>query len=292
MPTVEIFFKRCLVKMSKKTHSIAVLLPTRGRTDALKKSVKSLVDLATDASRIYIVFGFDNDDTVGLNYFLEELKPSLDDQGINYTALSFDSMGYEGLNHYYNALAENANADWLFIWNDDCIMNTKAWDDEIRKYNGQFKVLKVHTHNEHPYSIFPIVPAAWVGITGQLSRHQMIDAEISQMAYMLDIIQIVDINVTHDRTDLTGNQSNEPPKPRVRFEGNPDNPQDFHNIGNVQQRFDDAQRLSVLMEAMNIDTTFWKNVKTLKQDPWEKLKQNDINGHMYHFDGVEITCPT
>jgi hypothetical protein len=278
--------------MSNKTHSIAVLLPTRGRTDALKKSVNSLLDLATDIKSIYIVFGFDNDDEVGLNYFLAELKPSLDDRDINYTALSFDSMGYEGLNQYYNALASSVKADWLFVWNDDCIMNTPGWDDEIRKYNGEFKVLKVHTHNEHPYSIFPIVPAAWVGILGQLSRHQMIDAEISQIAYMLDIIQIVNINVTHDRTDLTGNESNEPPKPRVRFEGNSNSPQDFHHLTYVQHRFDDAQKLSVLMEAMNIDTTFWKNVITLKQDPWEKLKQNDINSHMYHFNGVEIKCPT
>jgi hypothetical protein len=274
--------------MPNKTHSIAVLLPTRGRTDALEKSVKSLLDLASDVNKIYIAFGFDNDDKVGLNYFLETIKPSLDDQNINYTALSFDSMGYEGLNLYYNALAENVDADWLFVWNDDCIMNTPAWDEEICKYDGEFKVLKVHTHNEHPYSIFPIVPVAWKKIVGQLSRHQMIDAEISQIAYMLDIIQIVDIDVTHDRTDLTGNQSNEPPKPRVRLEGNPANPQDFHNISYVQHRFDDAQKLSVLMEAMNIDTTFWKNVLTLKQDPWEKLKQNDINSHMYQFDGVEV----
>jgi hypothetical protein len=276
--------------MPKNTYSIAVLLPTRGRTIALENSVFSILTLASAPEKIQLVFGFDNDDSVGLDYFLEKIQPKLDELDANYIALSFESMGYEGLNLYYNILSTNTNADWLFVWNDDCIMNTKAWDDEVRKYDGQFKVLKVHTHNEHPYSIFPIIPSTWTAL-GQVSRHQMIDAEISQIGYMLDIIQIVDIDVTHDRTDLTGNQSNEPSKPRIRFEGNPEAPLDFHNHLYVQTRMNDAERLSILLKTTNVDTTFWENVKSLKQDPWEKLKQNDINGHMYQFPlpGANVT---
>jgi len=276
--------------MSTKTFSISVLLPSRGRTDALERSVSSLLTLAADPKKIQLIFGFDNDDEVGSNYFLEKMLPWLDQQQANYTALSFDSMGYEGLNHYYNSLAENADADWLFVWNDDCIMNTAGWDNVIRQYDGKFCIQKVHTHNEHPYSIFPIVPAVWVETLGRLSRHQMIDAEISQIAYMLDAIQIVDIDVTHDRTDLTGNQSNEPPKPRVRYEGNPENPLDFHHIMTIQHRMDDTEKLSDLMKSRGMDTTFWTNIKLNKQDPWEKLKKNDINHHMVHFDGPEVTC--
>jgi hypothetical protein len=270
--------------MTDRISTIAALLPTRGRTDSLARSVHSLINLANHPTEIHILLGFDNDDQIGLNYFLEELKPWLDERGINYAALSFDSVGYEGLNQYYNALAKDSTADWLFVWNDDCIMETQGWDDEIRKYDGEFCVLKVHTHNEHPYSIFPIVPSSWSGILGHLSWHQMIDAEISQIGYMLDIIQIVEIDVTHDRTDLTGNKSNEPPKPRPRFEGNPDDPRDFHYKTYHLQRLDDAQKLSILMKAMKIDTTFWQNVRTFTQDPWVKLRKNDINNHMRHFD--------
>lgn len=275
--------------MNNKTFSISVLLPTRGRTAALERSVNSILDQAADPKKIQIVFGFDNDDTVGLDYFLETLQPTLDNRGANYTALSFDSMGYEGLNQYYNALANNTSADWLFVWNDDCIMNTPNWDEVVRKYNGEFKILKVHTHNEHPYSIFPIVPAIWVETLGQLSRHQMIDAEISQIAYMLDVIQIVDIDVIHDRADLTGNNADETDAKRVRFEGNPDNPLDFHYILNVQERMNDGERLSRLMKTLNLDITFWEGVKNLTQDPWEKLKLNDVNHHMCHFEGQEVT---
>lgn len=272
--------------MTNKTHSIAVLLPTRGRTDSLSQSVHSIINTAKNVDGIHIVFGFDNDDEIGLNFFINNLQPELDEKEINYTALTFDSMGYEGLNHYYNALANIADADWLFVWNDDCIMNTKNWDQVIEKYNGKFLVLKVHTHNEHPYSIFPIVPAVWVETLGQLSRHQMIDAEMSQLGYMVDIVQIVDIDVTHDRTDLTGNKSNEPPKPRVRYEGNPNSPLDFHNINYIRLRIDDADKLANVLKSMGVDTTFWENVKARTQDPWEKLKKNDVNRQQYQFDTV------
>ena len=50
-------------------YSIAVLLPTRSRTDALTTSVTSIVDLAKDISQIQLIFGFDDDDQTGLNHF-------------------------------------------------------------------------------------------------------------------------------------------------------------------------------------------------------------------------------
>ena len=145
--------------MKKKQFSIAVLLPTRGRTDALKRSVISIINRVVKPKEVQLLLAFDNDDEIGTNYFIEEIQPWLDSKGIDYTALTFDSMGYEGLNRYYNAMAEHADADWLFVWNDDAIMETSSWDNVVRKYDGQIKILKVHTHGEHPYSIFPIVPA-------------------------------------------------------------------------------------------------------------------------------------
>ena len=268
----------------KNEFSIAVLIPTRGRTDALKLSTSSLIDKVADASSIQLLFAFDNDDTVGLEYFETILQPYLDKKGVAYTAMCFDPVGYSGLNLYYNTLANNADADWLFVWNDDCVMKTKSWDTVIKKYDGQFKVLKVHTHNDHPYSIFPIVPSEWYKINGQLSRHQMIDAEISQIAFMLDIIEVVDIDVLHDRADLTGNNQDETNAKRIRHEGNPKNPGDFNNFNIDSIRKADANVLSKYMKSRGIDTTFWENVKAKKQDPWEKLKLLDINHQQFQFD--------
>ncbi len=60
---------------------IAILLPTRGRSDSLERSVKSVIELAADPSRIQIMFGFDNDDDVGTQCFVDELQPAGRTQG-------------------------------------------------------------------------------------------------------------------------------------------------------------------------------------------------------------------
>jgi hypothetical protein len=263
-------------------HSTAILLPTRGRTDSLTRSVTSIVELASRPDQLEFLFGLDDDDTVGLDHFAKVIQPWLDDRDITYQALQFESMGYTGLNRYYNALAKLACSDWLFVWNDDAVMDSKSWDQVIRKYDGQFKILKVHTHNEHPYSIFPIVPREWVDLLGVLSRHQMIDAEISQNAYMLDVMQIVDITVTHEQSELTGKHDSTSQQ-KYRFEGNPNDPRDFHFKQIVDTRFNDCRVLATHMKSQNMDTTFFENIWTQQQDPWEKLKNNDINCQMFQF---------
>jgi hypothetical protein len=268
--------------MMANDYSIAVLLPTRGRTDALGRSVKSLFNRALDLDTIQIIFGFDEDDTIGLAYFEKELQPWLDEKGVNYIAMHFERMHYTGLNNYYNAMAKETTADWYFVWNDDAIMESSGWNRKITEQTGNFKILKVHTHREHPYSIFPIIPADWFKLFEFFSRHQMIDAELSQIAYMLDLIHIIDIYVTHDRLDLTGNNNDETEQERVRYEGNPNNPLDFHNPAFGQRRLEDASRIAAYMKAKNIDTTWWENVIAGKQDPWIKMRENDINGQMVH----------
>jgi hypothetical protein len=263
-------------------YSIAVLLPTRNRTKALTTSVTSIIQNANQPDQIQLLFGFDNDDEIGLAHFTEVIQPWLDQRDVAYEAQAFDSMGYAGLNRYYNTLAKSADADWLFVWNDDAVMDTTGWDAEIRRYTGQFRLLKVHTHNEHPYSIFPVAPRAWFDYLGHLSRHQMIDAEMSQTAFMLDLMQVIDVHVTHNQVELT-KDSTDPLKPKIRFEGDPNNPYDFHHYAIVNQRTADCERLSQLVASLGIDITFWQNVKANKQDPWQRLKELDINHHMHNF---------
>jgi hypothetical protein len=230
-----------------------------------------------------LLFGFDNDDEIGLAHFTDVIQPFLDEKGVDYEAQGFESMGYAGLNHYYNYLAKSTSSDWLFIWNDDAVMETQGWDSVIEKYTGQFKLLKVHTHNDHPYSIFPIVPRAWYDIMQHLSRHQMIDAELSQMAFVLDLMQVIDVDVTHNQVELTKDTS-DPLKPKVRFEGNPSNSYDFHNPKITQQRYQDCNVIAGYMKTQTLDTTWWENVKSGIQYPWTRLQELDINNQMKQFN--------
>jgi hypothetical protein len=268
--------------MTKK-YNVAVLLPTRGRTDALSRSVYSVVDNAIEPDKIQVLLAFDRDDNIGLDYFNSQLKVDLEKRNINFVAIIFNRLGYINLHRYYNELAKHADADWMFMWNDDAYMNTHGWDKVVKKYNGQLRVLKVHTHNDHPYSIFPIVPAVWLDLLGYLTGHHMIDAWVSQIAYMTDLIEIVDINVTHDRHDLTGNNADATFKERVTLEGKPHDPVDFHHISNTQRRMVECEKLAQYMQTQGMSTAWWEGVKAGTQDPWEKLKDFDTNKQMVQF---------
>ena len=260
--------------MSTHDFDISVLLPTRARTDMLFRSIQTLFDLADNKDRIYLLVGFDRDDAKGIDYFSQEIQPWLADNDIEYSAMIFEPMGYENMNVYYNWLAKKQSADWYFVWNDDATMITQGWDTVVCNCKDDFQILKVHTHHEHPYSIFPIVPHKWYELLGTLSRHQMIDAEISQMAYMIDTVKIVDIDVIHEPS----------PVPKVRFENSVDDTRDFHHKSWRDQRMKDCAILATYMHSVDPSSTeFFRNVLEGRQDPWEKLVANDINKQQIQF---------
>ena len=272
--------------MNKPEFDIAILLPTRGRADMLERSVRSLINLASGNHRIQLMFGFDNDDAVGPANFEKVIQPWLDEQEIEYTALSFEPIGYIRLHEYVNELAKHSDANWLVFWNDDAVMESQDWDETIIQYTGQFKLLAFDTHNKHPYSIFPIVPREWLDLLGYLSPHQISDAWLSQQAYMLDIMQRTDIQVLHDRHDLTGNNNDQTFENRPMLEGNPGNPADFHHATQIDRRHADCNKIAEYLKTHGVNMQFFENVIIDKQDPWEKLKVFDVNNQMVQFKAV------
>ena len=259
-------------------YSICVMLATRGRTKALLDCITSLFDRAMNKNKIQLIVAFDRDDYLGMGYFNDVVKPWLAQNCINYSVIITERFGYAKLNRYYNIMANMAQADWLFFWTDDAIMETQGWDKHIAKYTGQFKVLSVISHKEHPYSIFPIVPQMWAKVLGRFSRHPLNDAEISQMAYLLDIFERIPFKVTHDRADLTGNNKDQTYQERDYKEGKPNDPDDFRNINYYKKRVQDMQRLAQYMKHIGADSSWWDScVKGENKEPFAKLAANDTN---------------
>jgi hypothetical protein len=264
-------------------YKIAVILPTRGRTEALTCSLVGLLEKASDLDSIQLLLGLDNDDVVGIEHFEQSLQPQLDSMGVNYTAMTFDPMGYSRLNEYINVLSKHSSADWIFFWNDDAVMQSQDWDLEIIKHTGEFKLLAVHTHNDHPYSIFPIVPRAWLDLIGHLSLHSMTDAWLSQIAYCVDIWERIAVDVLHDRADLTGNNLDATYKQRELLEGNPGNPRDFHHADMTRLRMNECDVINDYLKSQGLNPTWWDSVKFQQQDPWANLRNNDVNAQMRQF---------
>ena len=265
-------------------YDIAMLLATRGRTESLGRSVRSLIELADHPDRLQLMFAFDNDDTEGAEYFHNELQPWLEEREISFFAVKFPRQGYHRLHVYNNRMAQYTNCHWLMIWNDDAVMQTQGWDTEIMRYQGQFKLLAFHTHLDHPYSIFPILPRKWYELLGYISPHSVQDGWLSQQAYMLDIWERIPVWVLHDRADITGNNNDATFRERAALEGRPFDEADFHSRTQIDLRHADCLKLAQYMQSQGMSLEFWNNIWTGKQDPWEKLAQNDVNKQMVQFD--------
>jgi hypothetical protein len=257
--------------------AISVLLPTRGRTDALQRSIMSLVDTVADASCIELMLGFDSDDTETSSWFLENLAPLLDRASVYYTVMEFEPIGYVRLNEYVNTLAANSQGQWLMFWNDDAVMETQGWDQEICRHDGHFRVLRMPTHRDHPYAIFPILPRAWHDLFGYVSAHQISDAWVSQVAYMLDIMHNIDVRVIHDRHDLTGNNGDDTYHERIMLEGRPSDPRDFNHVTWRKRRMADALRICEMLESQGQAMSWFRSVLSGQQNPWAKMTSEEFD---------------
>jgi len=251
---------------------ISVLLPTRGRTDQLFTSLKTLIDTASNPERIEILLGIDEDDTEIKSYLQDTVAPYLKEKMVECRASVFQPLGYENLHTYVNTLAGNATGEWLFFWNDDALMLSENWDSEIEKYNGQFKLLAPKdNHNGHPYAILPIVPIDWFKLVDHLSLNAQNDAWLSHIAYMLDIFERIDVEFLHDRADITGNNDDETFKNRKYMEGNPQDPKDFGHVDMQNARVRTAFKIAWFLEKIGQKSEWWENVQAGKQQPFEKM---------------------
>jgi len=232
-------------QQANRPSSISIILPTRGRIDsgALEKSLKSLLDLADEPQGIEIMLGVDEDDQRSVEWVNTEAAKFVEPYGCACKAKIFKPLGYEKLNIYVNLLAHSSSGQWLFLWNDDCIMQTKGWDSVVRQHDGEFKLLSPHDNHDHPFAIFPLIPADWFILCDAWSLNAQNDTWVSVIAKMCGIFEKVDIEVLHDRADMTGGNDDETFANRKYMEGNPEDPADFNHPNMQQARMHHATKI-------------------------------------------------
>ena len=261
-------------------YAIAVIMPTRGRTEILLNSLKSLVLNADDVSRIQILLAFDEDDNIGYPYYESTVKPWMAQVGVANIVWKSPRLGYRRLHDYYNFLASQAKSDWIVGWNDDARMESQGWDSEIVKYTSQFKLLAFRSNHDHPYAIFPVIPRDWIHILGHYSLHNQTDAWISQIAYALDIYHPIDSYVIHERADLVdGVEKDATYQEREYLEGDTSNPVDFTHPEMTRLRYQDTDKLAWYLQRIGVPNT-WMDVLSGKLSPFEKLLANDKKGYL------------
>ena len=174
------------IKMTKPL--ITVLLPTRKRTAMVKKSISTILELATDPSRLHIAIAYDSDDAESETYFTSnEWKLLVENTGATQVVYKIERQGWMELHEYYNHLAQNSNSDWYLIWNDDAFMQTQGWDQEI--------------HDNKDYQ-------------GLISMECMIgmnpvDQWIQDITYEIGCYKRINAKIFHDHFQFTGNNNDE-----------------------------------------------------------------------------------
>jgi hypothetical protein len=165
--------------------------------------VYTLIDHASFPESVQVCYGIDVDDVDTASVIQTALAGP---QDVIWT--SPESLGYGGFHVYANELAARATGDWLFLWNDDALMRTDGWDDVIRAYEPR-QVLSARNNHAEGIVAFPIVPRIFVEALGHFSLNPHTDTWWQYLADSINRLTWVDIDVLHDRYDMTGNNYDE-----------------------------------------------------------------------------------
>lgn len=184
---------------------ISILLPTRGRPEALRDSVASLMETAGDDGAFEILYGVDHDDTVTSRFIRDNIMAG---PGRHRMTIFPQRHGYADLHKYVNALASAARGRWLMLWNDDAVMQSYGWDWRIRDFPPRY-ILDCWTNHLPLTCTFPIVPKVWVDALGHFSRNAHCDTWWQLIGEWTHRLVRADIDVQHNRFDLTG-RNNDP----------------------------------------------------------------------------------
>lgn len=213
---------------------ITVLVPTRGREEALRKSVDSLTNNASDLVEILVRYDHDELD----HNYCERFKPHVQEY-----CFTGPRHGYKNLHMYYNELAKKAKGDWLLLWNDDALMQTKGWDTIIEAHEPKFVLNPQTNHKNHEKNqiIFPIVPRKFVRELGHFSLNAHCDTWWEEIGNKLGIVKNVPIYILHDRADLTGNNDDQTYRERAYCTDS------FFGDVMIRARQEDIEKLRLLL---------------------------------------------
>lgn len=187
-----------------------MLLPTRKRTAMVEKSVRGLIALARDPSRIHIAVAYDSDDNESSEYFKSDTwKHLVGHSGATQAVHEIERKGWTDLHVYYNHLANSVNSAWYFIWNDDAFMQSNGWDQEIYEQGDTKHMLSMESNGKRPDStLFPCVSKLWVETFGMIGINP-VDQWIQDITYDIGAYKRISSKILHDHFNTTGNNNDE-----------------------------------------------------------------------------------
>lgn len=106
---------------------VSCLIPSRGNPKALRRAVESLIGNARNPSQVEVILKIDDGDG--------DTRREVDNLRFTYPTVDIDVVctprgrGYFDIHNWLNMMAARSHGDWLFILNDDSVMETQYWDE-------------------------------------------------------------------------------------------------------------------------------------------------------------------
>lgn len=149
---------------------VSILIISRNRFDSLLEATDSIVKNTKDLKRVEIVLRFDEDDDNSLSRLKE-----LPQDKIDINIIIGKRWGYEKLYEYVNEICKKAKGEFLAWFNDDCVIESKNWDDIIAEYTNKIVCLDPNHKGTGSGNIFPIISKKVFEILGHWALSQQVD---------------------------------------------------------------------------------------------------------------------
>lgn len=145
--------------------SLGLILPSRGRPEGLKKSLKSIIDNSYSKNIKVYIYLDDNDK------MLDQYKIIINE----YKRIVDLTIGKPiGVPKSFNLLASKVQEKYIMMFNDDLEINTQSWDkfflEDVDKINDQIFVAFFNDGiNFNNHAAFPIISKKWFDLVGYSS---------------------------------------------------------------------------------------------------------------------------
>lgn len=153
-----------------KPATISLLLPTHGRPDELRQTLRSVSETCARPSEIELLIYAARDDEP-----TKDAIPWCDELVLG------PHTGYRGLPRAINALAAQARGDWLFVFADDVGCDTPDWDDIIRQYDHTVPTLLTCANDRSNPLWFPIISRPAYEAMGVVTLSQFHDVWLDRV---------------------------------------------------------------------------------------------------------------
>lgn len=215
---------------------VSILIPSRGRLELLNAAIKSVIDTAKNLKQIEIIIRLDNDDIK----CLEKIR-SLPFNKVDIVIVVGNRYGgYANLHFYVNEMCAISKGDFLFLFNDNCKIQTKNWDNIVSEYLDQLVILRPFDGIGRS-NTFPIVSRRILDIIGYFSLSAHNDSWIQQVANEAKIEIDLEhrIEISHDRLVENNNDQTFKDRENVTVQTS----KHHYSEENQKIRHDDAEKL-------------------------------------------------